>query len=75
MLKSVLGRTAIEYAKLKSNTHIMCLFPIAHTRMDEVMNIINEYSNVFYHSSETLNGVLYPHKEQQFQPFLYLNNL
>tara|TARA_Y100000004_G_scaffold45409_1_gene49873 strand:- start:4503 stop:5705 length:1203 start_codon:yes stop_codon:yes gene_type:complete len=54
--KSILGRTAVEYAKLKSNTHVICLFPIAHTRMDEVMHIINSYSNVFYRSSETLNS-------------------
>ena len=54
--QSLLKRTAVEYAKLKSNTHIICLFPIAHTRINEVMNIINEYSNVFYHSSEVLNS-------------------
>jgi hypothetical protein len=54
--QSILKRTAVEYAKLKSNTHIICLFPIAHTRINEVMNIINEYSNVFYHSSEVLNS-------------------
>tara|TARA_R110002074_G_scaffold131233_1_gene273631 strand:- start:1518 stop:2780 length:1263 start_codon:yes stop_codon:yes gene_type:complete len=54
--RSILKRTAVEYAKLKSNTHIICLFPIAHTRINEVMNIINEYSNVFYHSSEVLNS-------------------
>lgn len=52
----LLKRTAVEYAKLKSNTHVICLFPIAHTRMDEVMSIINEHSNVFYHSSEDLNS-------------------
>jgi len=54
--QSLLKRTAVEYAKLKSNTHIICLFPIAHTRINEVMGIINEYSNVFYHSSEALNS-------------------
>ncbi len=54
--QSLVKRTAVEYAKLKSNTHIICLFPIAHTRINEVMNIINEYSNVFYHSSEVLNS-------------------
>ena len=53
--QSLLKRTAVEYAKLKSNTHIICLFPIAHTRINEVMGIINEYSNIFYHSSEALN--------------------
>ena len=52
----ILKRSALEYAKLKSNTHVICLFPIAHTRFDEVMNIINQYCNVFYHSSETLNS-------------------
>jgi len=49
-------RTALEYAKLKSNSYIVCLFPIAHTRIKEVMAIINEYSNVFYESSENLNS-------------------
>lgn len=52
----ILKRTALEYTKLKSNTHVICLFPIAHTRFDEVMNIIKKYSNVFYHSSEVLNS-------------------
>ena len=54
--QSLLKRTAVEYAKLKSNTYIICLFPIAHTRISEVMNIIHEHSNVFYHSSEVLNS-------------------
>jgi len=54
--QSFLKRTAVEYAKLKSNTHVICLFPIAHTRIDEVMSIISEYSNIFYHSSEDLNS-------------------
>lgn len=52
----ILKRSASEYAKLKSNTHVVCLFPIAHTRLDEVMDIINEHCNIFYHSSETLNS-------------------
>ena len=54
--KHILQRTALEYAKLKSNTHVICLFPIAHTRMDEVMNIIEKHSNIFYKSSEVLNA-------------------
>jgi len=53
----ILKRSASEYAKLKSNTHVVCLFPIAHTRLDEVMDIINEHCNIFYHSSETLNSI------------------
>lgn len=53
----ILKRTALEYAKLKSNTHVVCLFPIAHTRIKEVMDIINQYANVFYHSSQNLNSV------------------
>ena len=53
--QSIMKRTALEYAKLKSNSHVICLFPIAHTRIDEVMGIIDEYSNLFYHSSEVLN--------------------
>jgi len=54
--KHILGRTALEYAKLKPNTHVICLFPIAHTRMDEVMNIIEKHSNIFYTSSEGLTA-------------------
>jgi len=54
--RHMLNRTAIEYAKLKSNSHIICLFPIAHTRIDEVMSIINEYTNVFYQSTAELNA-------------------
>ena len=34
----------------------MCLFPIAHTRMAEVMNIIETHSNIFYKSSEAFNS-------------------
>jgi len=54
--KHILQRTALEYAKLKSNAHVICLFPIAHTRMDIVMNIIEKHSNIFYKSSEVLNA-------------------
>ena len=54
--KHILQRTALEYAKLKSNTHVICLFPIAHTRMDEVIKIIEKHTNIFYKSSEVFNG-------------------
>jgi len=54
--KRMMGRTAIEYAKLKPNTHVICLFPIAHTRIWEVKEIINQYVNVFYEESEELNA-------------------
>ena len=54
--QTILKRAALEYAKLKSNTHVICLFPIAHTRIQEVMNIISEYCNIFYHSSDVLNS-------------------
>ena len=54
--QTTLKRAALEYAKLKSNTHVICLFPIAHTRIQEVMNIISEYCNIFYHSSNVLNS-------------------
>ena len=40
--KHIIKRTALEYAKLKPNTHVICLFPIAHTRIDEVMDIIKK---------------------------------
>ena len=53
----MLGRTAVEYAKLKPNTHVICLFPIAHTKYWRVLRIINEYVNVFYQSTELLNQV------------------
>jgi len=54
--KHMLQRTTLEYAKLKSNTHVICLFPIAHSRFDEVINIIMKHSNIFYKSSEVING-------------------
>ena len=53
--KSVIKRAALEYVKLKPNTHVVCLFPICYSRMDDVMNIISEYSNLVYHSDEKLN--------------------
>ena len=53
--KHMLQRTALEYAKLKSNTHVICLFPIAHSRFDEVITIIKKHSNIFYKSSEVIN--------------------
>lgn len=54
--RHMLQRTALEYAKLKSNTHVICLFPIAHKRIDEVISIVEKHSNIFYKSSEVLNG-------------------
>jgi hypothetical protein len=56
LAQSIVKRTALEYAKLKTNTHVMCLFPIAHSRMEEVINIIENHSNIFYKSSETFNA-------------------
>lgn len=55
--KFVMQRTAIEYAKLKSNSYVICLFPIAHSRMWEVKNIIMKYANIFYESTEELNPI------------------
>ena len=52
----IIKRTAVEYAKLKPNTHVVCLFPIAHTRIDEVMDIMNQYCNIFYQSKVELNA-------------------
>ena len=54
--RHMLQITALEYAKLKCNSHVICLFPIAHTRIDEVMDIINKYVNVFYSSSAEFNA-------------------
>lgn len=53
--KYMMGRAAVEYAKLKPNTHVICLFPIAHTKYWRVLRIIDEYVNVFYKSQELLN--------------------
>ena len=55
--KTILQRAALEYAKLKLNSHIICLFPIAHRRMRDVMQIIEQYSNIFYKSSVKLNAI------------------
>lgn len=51
----MMGRTAVEYARLKPNTHVICLFPIAHTRLEEVLRIITRRVNVFYATTEELN--------------------
>ena len=56
LAQSIVKRTVLEYAKLKSNTHVVCLFPIAHSRMGQVMNIIEKHSNVFYKTSEVFNS-------------------
>ena len=53
--KHMLGRAAVEYAKLKPNTHVICLFPIAHTKYWRVLRIIDEHVNVFYQTTESLN--------------------
>ena len=55
MPRHMLQRTALEYVKLKPNSHVVCLFPICYDRMDDVMNVINKHSNLFYHSEENLN--------------------
>ena len=54
--KHILQRTALEYVKLKSNTYVVCLFPIAHTRMNEVIALIEKHSNIFYKTSEVFNA-------------------
>ena len=53
----MLGRTAVEYAKLKTNTHVICLFPIVHTKYWDAMRIIEKHVNIFYVSTESLNPV------------------
>ena len=54
--RHMFGTTAIEYAKLKPNSHVICLFPIAHTRIDKVMNIIEKWSRIFYATTEEFNA-------------------
>lgn len=54
--RHMFGTTAIEYAKLKPNSHVICLFPIAHTRIDKVMSIIEKWSNIFYATTEEFNA-------------------
>jgi len=43
-------RVALEYTKLKTNTHIVTLFPTATSRgrIKEVQSILNQYTKVFY---------------------------
>jgi hypothetical protein len=43
-------RVALEYAKLKTNTHIVTLFPTATSkgRIKEVESILNQHTKVFY---------------------------
>ena len=55
--RHMFGTTAIEYAKLKPNSHVICLFPTAHTRMDKVMSIIEKWARIFYATTEEFNDI------------------
>ena len=48
-------RTAIEYAKLKNNTHMVFIFPSAKGRMNEVVNILNRYGHIIYGRKVSIN--------------------
>lgn len=48
-------RTAIEYAKLKSSTHMVFIFPAAKGGIDKVVNILEKYGRVVYDRKVSLN--------------------
>lgn len=39
---------AYEYCKLKSNTHMVILFPSIMKKKENIRNIVNKYGNIFY---------------------------
>ena len=49
-----MDRAAIEYAKLKHNTLTVCLFPVCNGNIQEIINLINNYSTIFYHKNVKL---------------------
>ena len=48
-------RVAIEYSKLKKNTHMVFVFPAAEGNGRELINIIIKYGNIFYEKSVSLD--------------------
>lgn len=48
-------RTAIEYAKLKGDTHMVFIFPAAKGMINEVVSILNKYGRVAYGRKVFLN--------------------
>ena len=44
-----LDHMAFEYAKLKKNTFIACLFPIAHGFQEKTERILKKYGNIVHH--------------------------
>jgi hypothetical protein len=48
-------RVAIEYSKLKKNTHMVFVFPAAKGNNQELINTINRYGNIFYEKSVNLD--------------------
>lgn len=53
-------KVALEYSKLKKNTHMVILFPAANGQHNQTLNILNTIGKVFYHKnvSITNNGPL-----------------
>lgn len=49
-----MDRVAIEFAKLKRNTLTVCLFPACNGNLPEIINLINNYSSIFYHKNVKL---------------------
>lgn len=48
-------RVAIEYSKLKKNTHMVFVFPAAKGNGQKLINTINKYGNIFYEKTVKLN--------------------
>jgi hypothetical protein len=54
---TISDRTAIEYAKLKNNTHMVFIFPAAKDELDKVVKVISKYGRIFYDKKVTLNQI------------------
>lgn len=51
-----LDLTAIEYAKIKPNSLVICLFPVCNSDLHSVINLITSCANIFYKKDIELNS-------------------
>jgi len=51
-----LDLTAIEYAKIKPNSLVVCLFPVCNSDLDNVISLISSCANIFYKKDIKLNS-------------------
>lgn len=53
--RSYLDSTAIEYAKIKPTSLVICLFPVCNSDLGDVINLISSNTNIFYKKDIKLN--------------------